>query len=210
MLAVACLTHRSLSLFLLWGAQVFHPGVCSGLAKGEDPNAWDKYYHAAGPLGKPAKDGTSCANGSYLNGTCDSGKTRTASVYVNASLRATPGGGPKSDGTPDSMVAQFAIETIARLGAEARQAETDADAQAGATPPFFLAVGLHKPHLPHVAPGACAPWLHSRAPAGHSYIAARRLPAAHLLFTAAAPDPRLERGRGGCGHSPSCGRVWLH
>jgi arylsulfatase A-like enzyme len=101
--------------------KVFHPGVCSGLAVGEDPNAWDRYFHAPGPDGNQKK---SCSNGSYLNGTCDSGKTRTLSLLSNSTLDNVD--------TPDGQVAQFAVDTLKSLRANSGK-------------PFFLAVGLHKP-----------------------------------------------------------------
>ena len=113
------------SLYLCKG-KIFHPGVCSGLAVGEDPKAWSEYRHAPGPDGK---NKSSCANGSYLDGTCDSGKSRTLSLYANSSLNGQPGGDART-GTPDSEVAQFAIDKLHQLG--------------NTSEPFFLAVGLHK------------------------------------------------------------------
>jgi iduronate 2-sulfatase len=129
--------------------KIFHPGVCSGLAVGEDPQAWTHYFHAPGPDGKTH---SSCANGAYTNGTCDSGKTRTISLVSNASLANGPSGTAQTDGTPDGQVAMFAIKKLHELGTH-RQLQRRAQPRDEALDrPFFLAVGLHKPHLPHVAP----------------------------------------------------------
>ena len=119
--------------------KIFHPGVCDGLAAGEDKHAWSRYYHASGPNSHGPSG--SCANGAYVNGTCASGKERTLSWVSNESLRLEPGGGPHSDGTPDSMVAAYATTQLHKFSKQRRVLNPAATPP---PPPFFLAVGLHK------------------------------------------------------------------
>ena len=76
-----------------------------------------------------------------MNGTCDSGKERTLPWVSNESLRLEPGGGPHSDGTPDSMVVEYATTQLHKFGKQRRVLNP------AVTPPpplFFLAVGIHK------------------------------------------------------------------
>ena len=117
--------------------KIFHPNVCEGAAVGEQAAAWSSgYYHA------PCIGGGSI----YAGGCSDPAAAKTnpppyyrpcvppcivTSAYAN--LTAT------DDDMPDGMIAREAVLTIQRLAA--------ADPS-----PFFVAVGFHKPHLPHIAP----------------------------------------------------------
>jgi hypothetical protein len=132
--------------------KVFHPGVCDGVAAGEDKRAWSvPYYHVPAPYATSARfqkgcnctriscpvGGTkcSCANGSFLDGDCDGGPVHKRSMSFASEA---------SNGTdmPDGMVEEYAIKAI-----HGYAAATAADPSAAK---FFLAVGMHKPHLPHV------------------------------------------------------------
>ena len=121
--------------------KIFHPNVCEGAAVGEQAAAWSSgYYHA------PCIGGGSI----YAGGCDDPAAAHTnpppyyrpcvppcvvTSEYANATTMA-------DDDMPDGMIAREAVRTIQRLAAE----------DSGADAPFFVAVGFHKPHLPHVAP----------------------------------------------------------
>lgn len=116
--------------------KVFHPNVCEGAVVGEQAAAWSSgYYHA------PCIGGGSL----YAGGCSDPAAAHTnpppyyrpcvppcvvTSAYANATAT--------DDDMPDGMIAREAVQTIQRL------AEEDS--------PFFVAVGFHKPHLPHIAP----------------------------------------------------------
>eukprot|EP00041_Stephanoeca_diplocostata_P013554 m.237734 g.237734 ORF g.237734 m.237734 type:complete len:528 (+) comp19378_c0_seq5:71-1654(+) len=113
--------------------KIFHPNTCQGAAVGERQAAWsDSYYHAP------------CISlGSIYNGTCyesypgplPMGKGgKVTSIYANASVDAT------DDTMPDGMIAQHAVDKLHELSSTSGR------------DPFFLAVGFHKPHLPHIAP----------------------------------------------------------
>ena len=83
---------------------------------GEDPAAWDTYYHAPCP-----------GHGSYP---CADSGDRPYGFYANTTATDAE--------TPDGMIAATTIahlENATRLGR-----------------PWFVAMGLHKPHLPLVAP----------------------------------------------------------
>ena len=116
--------------------KVFHPGVCDGADAGEQRAAWSEtYFHAP------------CVSlGSIYNGTCYENNTggtphlpasaagKVTSHYANGTLDA-------AEAMPDTMILERAVARIKEL----------AGARAAASP-FFLAVGFHKPHLPHIAP----------------------------------------------------------
>jgi len=115
--------------------KVFHPDVCDGAAFGERKAAWSvPYYHAP------------CISlGSIYNGTCyekfpgplpmgPGGKV--TSIYSNESVDAT------DDTMPDGMIAVEAVKTMRELVSNGTTKDS----------PFFMAVGFHKPHLPHIAP----------------------------------------------------------
>ena len=158
--------------------KVYHPGVCDGEGAGEECGAWSlPYFHAPTPwacLGeacgnaKEAKqckcpgscslNGSrsrgvhgaspsechehttvcSCSNGAYFRGTCDGGAAakRANSFWANATSTGAD--------TPDGQVSGRAVRALRAFG--------EAAAENSSAPPFFLAVGLHKPHLPHIAP----------------------------------------------------------
>ena len=67
---------------------------------------------------------------------------KVTSIYSNTSEHAT------DDTMPDGMIAAHTISTLQTLVQQQRE-----QASKGDTPtPFFVAMGLHKPHLPHIAP----------------------------------------------------------
>ena len=121
--------------------KIFHPNTCEGAAVGEQAAAWSSgYYHA------PCIGGGSL----YAGGCSDPAAAHTnpppyyrpcvppcvvTSAYANATAA--------DDDMPDGMIAREAVQTIHRLAAAAA---ADSDS------PFFVAVGFHKPHLPHIAP----------------------------------------------------------
>ena len=140
--------------------KIFHPGVCDGVAAGEDAKAWSvPYYHAPAPYATDAKfqkrcncsastcpvGGTdcSCSNGSFLDGDCDGGPVhkRSKSFFSNSSSNGAD--------MPDGMVESYGIQAIQGYADKYDQL---AAANRSAPPNFFLAIGLHKPHLPHIAP----------------------------------------------------------
>jgi len=118
--------------------KIFHPNVCEGAVVGEQAAAWSSgYYHA------PCIGGGSL----YAGGCSDPAAAKTnpppyyrpcvpPCVVTSAYANATATG----DDMPDEMIAREAVRTIQRLAAEDSQQ------------PFFVAVGFHKPHLPHIAP----------------------------------------------------------
>ena len=103
--------------------------MCEGAAVGEQSAAWSlPYYHAP------------CISlGSIYNGSCfedypfklPGGGAKITSAYANAT--------GEDDDLPDGMIALHAVATLKKLAAEPKK-------------PFFIAVGFHKPHLPHIAP----------------------------------------------------------
>jgi iduronate 2-sulfatase len=110
--------------------KIFHPNTCEGAAVGEQAAAWElPYYHAP------------CISlGSIYNGSCyedfpfklPGGGKKIVGAYANASAQ-------NDDDTPDGMIAKHAVATLHQLAQDKSK-------------PFFLAVGFHKPHLPHIAP----------------------------------------------------------
>ena len=114
--------------------KIWHPNVCEGAAVGEQAASWSlPYYHAP------------CISlGSIYNGSCfedypfklPGGGKKVIGAYANASATT-------DDDTPDGMIANHAVATLTKLAEEQQQAGGK---------PFFVAVGFHKPHLPHIAP----------------------------------------------------------
>ena len=104
------------------GGKIFHPGVCDGLELGEDRLAWSLPYYHA-PC--PQLGSLPCAEPRgfpHRNHSWISNETAT------------------DDQVPDGMIALNAISQMHNLS------------KFNAETPFFLAVGFHKPHLPHFAP----------------------------------------------------------
>ena len=130
--------HFRLQGFSTFGmGKVWHPNVCDGAAAGEHADDWSSpYYHAP------------CISlGSIFNHTCyesypgplpEGPGGKVTSIYGNN----TPG---SAEDMPDGMIAARAVSTLQELATRAGKADGD-------VAPFFLAVGLHKPHLPHIAP----------------------------------------------------------
>lgn len=104
------------------GGKIFHPGVCDGYAFGEDRFAWSLPYYHA-PC--PQLGSLPCAEPRGP-------KTRPYSWFANTTAT--------DDQVPDGMIAANAIERLHNF------------TKFSADTPFFLAVGFHKPHLPHFAP----------------------------------------------------------
>ena len=111
--------------------KIFHPNVCDGAAKGEWAKSWTlPYFHPP------------CISlGSIFNGTCfedypfalpppQGGYRKEIHAYSNKTA--------SDDDLPDGMIANHAIQILRNV--------SRGDA------PFFVAVGFHKPHLPHIAP----------------------------------------------------------
>jgi iduronate 2-sulfatase len=116
--------------------KIWHENICEGAAVGEQAASWTQpYYHAP------------CISlGSIYNHTCyesypgplpEGPGGKVTSIYSNASVGS-------EDDMPDAMIAARAVATLHKI-AKGRQAGQEHK-------PFFLAVGFHKPHLPHIAP----------------------------------------------------------
>lgn len=113
--------------------KIWHPNICEGAALGEQAASWSlPYYHAP------------CISlGSIFNGSCfedfpfklPGGGRKVIGAYANASATT-------DDDTPDGMIATHAVETLTKLAGQRKASGK----------PFFVAVGFHKPHLPHIAP----------------------------------------------------------
>ena len=116
--------------------KIWHPNICEGAEVGEHAADWTNgYYHAP------------CISlGSIYNHTCyedypgplpmgPGGKV--TSIYANATQNS-------ADDMPDGMIAAHAVDTLKEYSQKLRENQDEK--------PFFLAVGFHKPHLPHIAP----------------------------------------------------------
>ena len=129
--------------------KIYHPNICDGAAVGEQLAAWtEPYYHAP------------CISlGSIYNHTC----YEQNPMDMNTSLPMNPGGklfgiyanatAGSAEDMPDGMIAAHAVNELKLLAARQQQQQQQHGAGAGAgAEPFFMAVGFHKPHLPHIAP----------------------------------------------------------
>ena len=65
-------------------------------------------------------------------------------MYANATAGS-------AEDMPDGMIAAEAVRVL-RARAAAALASSDKSPASSASSPFFMAVGFHKPHLPHIAP----------------------------------------------------------
>lgn len=115
--------------------KIFHPNVCEGAAVGEQSAAWSlPYYHAPCiSLGSMYAGG--CFEDYPGPVPCLKPCKKVISDYANATA--------EDDDMPDGMIAKQAITTLRKLA----KANMEKPAQ-----PFFVGVGFHKPHLPHIAP----------------------------------------------------------
>ena len=139
------------------GGKLFHPDACKAStncthSNGDDPRAWSygTYWTEAnftqeqwgtipGPgdavyenASIPAPEGGVCRFRDQIHGTC-----------TGKSLLPIP---LTDEETTDGMMATNAIERLAnfsRDGIGRRSANST---------PFFLSIGFHKPHLPHIVP----------------------------------------------------------
>jgi len=102
--------------------KVFHPDTCDGAAVGEDRYAWTQPYFH-GPCFQ--WDSLPCRSQHSKGAGCgiDSWVANATAADIDV---------------PDGMIAASAVAQMRQL--------------AGGAAPWFVAVGLHKPHLPHVAP----------------------------------------------------------
>ena len=108
--------------------KVFHPDTCDGAAAGEDTFAWSltPYYHAP------------CFQWGSLP--CRSSKAEQGTGCGVPSWIANDTATDAQ--TPDGMIATSAIQQMGQL----------VSLRNTTGKPWFLAVGFHKPHLPHFAP----------------------------------------------------------
>ena len=130
--------------------KIFHENTCEGAAVGERAAAWSvkPYYHAP------------CISlGSIYNHTCyesfpgplpEGPGGKVTSVYANATAGS-------AEDMPDGMIAAEAVRVLRARAAAARASSdkspsSSASSASSASSPFFMAVGFHKPHLPHIAP----------------------------------------------------------
>ena len=107
--------------------KVFHPDICEGAAVGERAEAWsESYFHAP------------CISlGSIYNGSCYEDYPGPLPEGPGGKVTSILANGTDDD-QPDGIIARHAVESMAAFAASGR--------------PFFMAVGFHKPHLPHIAP----------------------------------------------------------
>lgn len=118
------------------GGKLFHPDACKGYgvawdhAAGDDPRAWTQPYFSE-------------ANDTQIQwGSIPGPHDPVYDGKMGLSFLESP---LADEDETDGILATNAIAQIANFSAHGI-------GKAGANRPFFLSVGFHKPHLPHVAP----------------------------------------------------------
>ena len=113
--------------------KLFHPDACArhpgfGHPRGDDPRAWSDGYTVEANVTQEQWGSIPGPHDPLYNGTM-------GVSWVQSEL--------SDEQTTDGILATDAVERIGQFSRAGL---------GGAERPFFLSVGLHKPHLPHVAP----------------------------------------------------------
>lgn len=110
--------------------KIFHPNVCQGAYVGEWNASWTlPYYHAP------------CISlGSIYNGTCYESYPFALPGDHHKITHAYANETAVDEDMPDGMIAAHAVQTLRNISSS------------NSDEPFFVAVGFHKPHMPHIAP----------------------------------------------------------
>jgi hypothetical protein len=116
------------------GGKLFHPDACSRFdfphAVGDDPRAWTLPYYSE-------------ANNTQIQwGSIPGPHDPIYGGDMGRSFLESP---LADEDETDGMIATDAVNRLANFSG-------DGIGKPGANRPFFLSVGFHKPHLPHVAP----------------------------------------------------------
>ena len=110
---------------------MFHPGIASNHSD-DQPFSWtDKPYH---PPTEKFKNAPVCHDHDGDHGDTISHDHLHTNVFCPVTVSSQPGGS-----LPDIQTTQTAVSMLQSL-------------QTNTSQPFFMAVGLHKPHIPHKFP----------------------------------------------------------